>query len=106
MYNKTGGDGMKQIYKAEWTGRRFIAFLFPSIFTMLVLALYTMVDQLFVARFVGGDALAAVNIVFPFISFMFGVIIMLAVGGGTMVSILLGEGKKMRRIKNSPSSSW
>jgi len=63
-------------------------------FTMLVLALYTMVDNIFIARYVGGDALGAVNIVFPFISFMFGVVIMIAVGGATIVSILMGEGKK------------
>ena len=57
-----------------------LQFIFPSIVMMIFLSLYTMVDGGFVANFVNEDALAAVNIVFPFISLVIAVGIMLSTG--------------------------
>ncbi len=85
---------MKNLYEGNWNWGRFIKYLLPSMFTMLVLALYTLVDGLFVAHYVGGDGLAGINIAFPFFSLAFGFAIMISTGGSTLVSIRLGEGKK------------
>lgn len=84
---------MNELYSGEWTWKRFIKYLLPSMFTMLVMALYTIVDGLFLARYAGGNDLAALNIVFPFLNIVLGIILMISVGGGTIVSILLGEKK-------------
>ena len=50
--------------------RKFIRFVLPSIASMLVFNLYTMVDGIFIAN-MPETALAAVNLAMPFINFMF-----------------------------------
>lgn len=37
----------------------------PSVITMIFSAIYNIADGLFVGRFIGGDALAAVNLIMP-----------------------------------------
>ena len=60
--NLTKGNLRKQLLK----------YVLSSIAAMWVFTLYTMVDGMFVARGVGPDALAAVNLSMPFINFSFG----------------------------------
>lgn len=63
----------------------------PSIVTMWIYALYTIIDGFFIGKFVGANELAAVNIVMPYVNLSFALGIMLAVGSGTIISISLGE---------------
>ena len=51
--------------------KQFLKFVVPSIVSMLVFNLYTMIDGIYVARFVGEKALSAVNIAMPYINFIF-----------------------------------
>ncbi|MEG1857963.1 MAG: MATE family efflux transporter [Pseudoflavonifractor sp.] len=69
-----------------------LRFALPSIVMMMFMSTYTMVDGFFVARFVGSDALSATNIVYPAISVVLAVGIMLATGGSAVVARKLGEG--------------
>ena len=64
----------------------------PTIIMMIFMSLYTIVDGIFVSRFVGANALSAVNIVFPFISATIGIGVMLATGGSAVAARKLGEG--------------
>ncbi len=68
-------------------------FTLPSIAMMIVMAFYTMVDGIFVARLIDTDAFAAVNIVYPILNIVNGVGIMLAAGGCAFVGKELGEKK-------------
>ena len=68
-------------------------FTIPTIIMTMFISFYTMVDGIFVARFVNTSALSAVNIVFPFINIVIGLGIMLATGGSAFVSKQMGEGK-------------
>lgn len=63
----------------------------PSMITMVFGALYQIADGLFVGRFIGEDALAAVNLVMPFIMMTFAFSNMIAVGASVRISMLLGE---------------
>ena len=63
----------------------------PSMITMVFGALYQIADGLFVGRFIGEDALAAVNLVMPFIMMAFAFSNMIAVGASVRISMLLGE---------------
>ena len=63
----------------------------PSMISMVFGALYQIADGLFVGRFVGGDALAAVNLIMPIIMIAFALSDMIAAGAGVRVSILLGK---------------
>lgn len=65
----------------------------PTILMMSFMSLYTIVDGAFVSRFVGTDALSAVNIAYPYINFVLGISIMLGTGGCALVMKKVGEGK-------------
>lgn len=74
--------------------KKFFRFIIPSIISMWIFALYTMVDGIFVAHGVGEYALAAVNLSMPYTIFIFSVGLMLATGTSTIISIFLGEGRE------------
>ena len=62
----------------------------PSMVTMAFASLYQIADGLFVGRFVGGDALAAINLIMPIIMIVFGFANLIATGASVRVSVLLG----------------
>ena len=63
----------------------------PSMVTMAFGALYQIADGLFVGRFIGEDALAAVNLIMPILMMVFAFSNMIATGASVRISILLGE---------------
>ena len=66
----------------------------PSMVTMAFASLYQIADGLFVGRFIGGDALAAINLIMPFIMIVFGFANLIATGASVRVSVLLGAKKR------------
>lgn len=72
--------------------KRFYRFVIPSIGSMVVTALYFVVDGIFVGRGVGTNGLAAVNITVPFLTLVGAITLMITVGGATLTSISLGKG--------------
>lgn len=72
-----------------------LRFAAPSILMMLFMGLYTVVDTMFVARFVNTDALASLNIVCPVINLTVGLSAMLAAGGNAVISRKMGQGKQL-----------
>lgn len=63
----------------------------PTMITSVFGALYSMADGFFVGRFVGEEALAAVNIVMPIIMIAFALSDMIAAGSSAHISVLLGQ---------------
>lgn len=74
--------------------RKFLKYAVPSVLSMWVYSLYTMVDGIFVANGVGETALAAVNISMPFVNAVFALSIMFAVGTSTISAISLGNNEE------------
>lgn len=72
-----------------------VRFAAPSMLMMLVTSLYSIVDSIFVSRYVGTNALSAINIVYPVINIILAVAIMLASGGSAVIAKELGEGKQL-----------
>ena len=72
----------------------FFRLAIPSMITMAFGALYQIADGLFVGRFIGGDALAAVNLIMPIIMIVFGFANLIATGASVRISVLLGEKKR------------
>ncbi len=66
----------------------------PSMITMAFGALYQIADGLFVGRFIGEDALAAVNVIMPIIMIVFAFSNMIATGASVRISVLLGEKRR------------
>ncbi len=71
--------------------RLFFRCAIPSMITMAFGALYQIADGLFVGRFIGEDALAAINLIMPIIMMVFAFSNMIATGASVRLSILLGE---------------
>lgn len=69
-----------------------IKFTIPSVVMMVIFSLYTIIDGIFIARFVGDNALAATNIVYPLINLILGTAIMFATGGSAIIAKTMGEG--------------
>ena len=73
---------------------RLLRFTLPSIVTMVIASLYSVVDGLFVSNLVGDMALSAVNIAFPIAMIIGAIGFMLGTGGSALVARTLGEGNK------------
>ncbi len=93
---------MEQNLSRDWNYKDYLKFVLPPILSMIFISLYTIVDGMFVSRFVGTDAVAAINIVFPIYSLGFGISIMLAAGGSAIIGINLG--KKNKKIAETQFS--
>ncbi len=72
-----------------WSLLKFAA---PSIVMMMFMSLYTIIDGIFVSRFVGSNALSSLNIVYPVINVVVATATMLATGGNAIISKTLGQG--------------
>ena len=60
---------------------------------MVLMSCYTITDGIFISRFLGDNALSAVNIVYPVINIVLAIGVMLATGGSAVVAKKMGEGK-------------
>ena len=58
-----------------------LKFTFSSIIMMMFMSLYTIVDGIFISRFIGSNALSSLNIVYPGASIVIAIGTMLATGG-------------------------
>lgn len=67
-------------------------FATPSVVAMIVSALYNVVDQIFIGRFVGDVGNAATNVAFPVTTICIAISVLCGVGGASCFSIELGRG--------------
>ena len=65
----------------------------PNVISMWIFTLYTMIEGVFISRFVGSTALAGVNLALPLINFIFSISIMIGVGSSTLIAIKFGENR-------------
>lgn len=84
---------MNTNFAKHFSLKDILLFTLPNIFTMLFTSLYTIVDGIFVSRFVGSDALSSVNIVLPVINLICGIGIMMGTGGSAVIGFQMGEGR-------------
>lgn len=83
---------MKRAISQEFSFGQLLAFSVPAVAMLVVSSLYTAVDGVFIARFVGSDALSAINIVLPLDTLALGVGIMFGTGTSAIVGRKLGQG--------------
>lgn len=77
-----------------------IRYTLPTISMMVFFSCYTIIDGMFISKFIGANALSATNIVFPIINLILGVGIMFATGGSAIVAKKMGEGKNKEAKEN------
>ena len=85
---------MSMSINQHFTPVKLIRFAAPSIIMMIFMSLYTIVDGIFISRFIGSNALSSLNIVFPVINIAIAISTMLATGGNAIISKYLGEGRR------------
>lgn len=73
--------------------KTFFKFSLPNMVGLMAMSSVTLVDAYFVSEFVSSVALAAVNIIMPLITIVFGISIMLTIGAAVLVGTYLGENK-------------
>ncbi|MBR2620400.1 MAG: MATE family efflux transporter, partial [Firmicutes bacterium] len=71
-------------------GRLFIRCAVPAMVTSVFGALFSVADGLFTGRFIGGDALAAINLIMPVIMIVESLSNMIATGSSVNISMTLG----------------
>lgn len=79
---------------------RLLRTMWPMVLMMLVASVYSILDGFFVARFVGTDAFAGMNIILPLVAITGALGLMVGAGSSALVSKTLGEGddKKAARV--------
>ncbi len=79
--------------------RLMIRFSLPAIVGMLANALYNIVDRIFVGQTVGPTGIGAISVAFPFMLLAISYGLLIGVGGGSLISISLGEKRRARAEK-------
>ena len=83
---------MSQSLNQHFTPVKLLKFSIPCIIMMLFMSLYTIIDGIFISRFVGSNALSSLNIIYPVCGIAIAIATMLATGGNAIISKYLGEG--------------
>ena len=73
--------------------RNFFALFIPSIIGLLAFSSASLIDGIYIGNFVGATALAAINLLIPFITIVFGIGYMLAVVGSVRGGKYIGQGR-------------
>lgn len=87
---------MSHLINQNITPAGLLKFAAPSIIMMVFMSLYTIVDGIFISRFLGSNALSSLNIVYPVINVEIAISTMLGTGGNAIISKYLGEEKNER----------
>ena len=83
-----------ELFATQHPTKLFFRCAVPAVITSVFGALYSVVDGIFVGRYLGEDALAAVNLMMPIIMIVEAISNMIATGASVNISILLGEKKR------------
>ena len=75
----------------EPIGRLLVRFALPAITSMVVNAIYNIVDQIFIGQGVGYLGNAATTIAFPIVTILLAISTLIGAGGSAFASIKLGE---------------
>ncbi|MBF9014977.1 MULTISPECIES: MATE family efflux transporter [unclassified Oceanispirochaeta] len=81
-------------------GKIFTGYAIPGVLGMMAMSAAGIIDGIFIGRYVGTSALAAVNLINPIASLAIGLSIMIGVGGATTAAAELGAGN-VKGARNS-----
>ena len=84
---------MRHSLSKKFTFGSLLMFALPTTIMMVVMSLYTIVDGVFVSRYVSTNALSSINIVYPVINIVLGISVMLSTGSSAIVAKKMGEGR-------------
>lgn len=71
--------------------RQFANYAVPTVLAAWAYCMHSIISGIFIGRYIGADALAALNLLVPLLYLPYAFSVMIGVGGSTLVSRLLGE---------------
>lgn len=93
----------------EKIGKLLVKFSVPCIISLVLNAVYNMVDQVFIGQGVGYLGNGATNVIFPLVQIATAIGLLLGEGGANLISLHLGAGEKEKASKTMAaaySSLW
>lgn len=87
-------ETLEQTYAHEKIGKLLRMFSVPSVISLVLNALYNMVDQIFIGNGVGYLGNGATNVIFPLTQFAIAVGLLIGDGTASYMNLKLGEGKR------------
>ena len=94
----------KSVFVTEPVGRLIVRFAIPCVISLVVNALYNIVDQIFIGCGVGYLGNGATNVVFPITIITLALAVLIGDGGAAYLSLKLGEGD-MASVKKGVGNS-
>ncbi|MCW1316641.1 MATE family efflux transporter [Campylobacter jejuni] len=85
---------MSNIFSTLSPFRLFIKYAVPNVISMAFISFYYVVDGIFVGKYLGSHALAALALIIPFVMMSFALADMIAIGSAVQISMHLGLSKK------------
>ena len=86
IYKKLRRNYMNYSLAKKFTFGSLMMFALPTTVMMIFTSLYTIIDGVFVSRFVGTNALSSINIVYPAINIVLGIAVMFSTGSCAIIS--------------------
>ena len=87
---------MKIQLSEHFTYRKLIKFTMPTIIMMIFTSIYGVVDGIFISNYVGSNAFAGVNLIWPVFMILGAIGFMIGTGGSALVSKTIGEGENKK----------
>ena len=84
-------DQRHSLLDSDNIGRLLLKLSLPAFFGFSVMALYNVVDTIFIGHYVGTQGIAGLSIVFPFQMLAMGIGQMTGMGGASLISRLIGQ---------------
>lgn len=91
---------MSAVLDQKITSAGLLRFAAPTIFGMILLEIFGIIDGLFVVRLIGTEALSALNITFPIILGVIAIGAMFGSGGSALVARQLGQKRETDARRN------
>ncbi|VVE62649.1 multidrug transporter MatE [Pandoraea captiosa] len=86
--------------------KEYTSLAIPTILSGWVYTIYTLIDGIFIGRYVGQQALAALNLVVPLLYVPYAISVMVGVGGATLIARLLGEQRQAQARRAFSQVLW
>jgi putative MATE family efflux protein len=93
MQNKVPGPN---VLDTDKIGRLLAKLTVPMLLGSLVQVMYAVIDTIFIGHYVGPLGMAGISIAFPLQMFVQGAGMMVGIGGGSLISRLIGAGDTQR----------
>lgn len=84
-----------RLFRESPAGKLFLRLALPGIGSAAMASLYLVVDGILVGRYLGSDALAAINLAMPFLIISFMIADMIGMGSAVQIAISLGRKDRM-----------